>query len=93
MPLRHQTFPAHSALYTCMGGPPGSPARSTDSQLEVLDNTKPSSPLSFPFARTHPVTPSRLVFLPARPDSGDEEKESLWAIRKCDAFDEGDEDL
>ena len=72
--------------------------RSTDSQLDVANDSKKmaaqSNPslMSSPFQRTHRINASspKLSFRSPRSTSTDIQGD-MWTIKRCDAFDEGDD--
>jgi len=93
LPLIHHRREQHKELFHVH---PIKHSRSTDSQTDAVDSKPEAKVMPIPFHRTHPISHSstssqREAFRSERPQA-DDDRESMWTIRRFNAFEEIDSD-
>lgn len=91
LPLIHHRRERHKELIHVH---PIKHSRSTDSQTDAVD-AKQEAKVPIPLHRTHPIGhgsgTQREAFRSERPQT-DGDRESMWEIRRCNAFEESESD-
>ena len=87
MPTLQTASPSHPQLLM----QPVSPARSTDSTLDISESHSEKGPIREAPPMLQPLPPPP-HFRSARQLTGTPEQEGFWTLQRCDAFDEGSDD-